>query len=74
MAVKSKKVNEKLELEIDNGDLTKLDEAMTKWAFKDYESLLRFSISLLILNEDKSFSIKMDGTQSDVVPAPDSIK
>jgi hypothetical protein len=74
MAVKSKQEGEKLILEIDNGDLTKLDDALQKWNFKDYQSLLRFSVSMLILNEDRSFSIKRNGEQKSVVPASDLLK
>jgi hypothetical protein len=32
-----------LELAIDNGDKEKLDQALKKWQFKDYQSLLRFT-------------------------------
>lgn len=74
MAVKSKKEGNKLILEIDNGDLVKLDEVMEKWSFKDYQSLLRFSISVLILSENKSISIKLEGRQQDITPASDLLK
>jgi len=74
MAVKSKKNENNLILELDNGDLTKLDAAMEKWHFKDYQSLLRFVVSMLILNETTSFTLQMDNRQQDVVPSADLLK
>lgn len=74
MAVKSKDENGKLILEIDNGDLEKLNQVMDKWSFKDHQALLRFSISILILSEDESISIKMNGSQRSITPAADLLK
>lgn len=74
MAVKSKKEGDKLFLEIDNGELKKLDEVMEKWAFKDYQSLIQFAISILVLNEDRSVSIKRDGILQTFAPATDLLK
>jgi hypothetical protein len=74
MAVKGKNEGQKLILEIDNGDLTKLEDVIKKWSFKDYQSFFRFAISLLILNEEKSVSIKVDGTQQTFAPASDLLK
>lgn len=65
---------EKLHLIIDNGDLDKLDQALNKWSFKDYQSLIRFSVSLLLITEDKSISIKMKGLQKEVQPVADLIR
>lgn len=64
MAVKSKLV-----FEIDHGDLIKLDQAKNKWDFKDYQGFLRFVISLLLLAEEKSLTIKLDGLNQKIVPA-----
>jgi hypothetical protein len=61
----------KLHLIIDNGDVDKLDQVLNKWSFKDYQSLMRFSVSILLLAEDKSISIKMNGMQTKIQPAPD---
>ena len=61
----------KLHLIIDNGDVDKLDQALSKWSFKDYQSLMRFSVSILLLAEDKSISIKMSGMQTKIQPAPE---
>lgn len=69
MAVKSIERDNKLILELDNGEYTKLKEAMGKWSFKDYQSLIRFSVSMLLLNEDNYFSIRIDNRQQDIVPA-----
>ena len=71
MAIKDIMKEEKLELTIDNGDLVKLRQALDKWSFKDYQSLMRFSVSLLLLAEDFSVSIKMKGTQREIQPAPE---
>jgi hypothetical protein len=74
MSVKTIREPNKLILELDNGDLSKFDEALKKWSFKDEQSMLRFLVSLLLLNENKFFSIKKYGTQTDVVPIPDLLK
>lgn len=74
MAVKDTKGTDKLTLEIDNGDLSKLDQAMGKWGFNSYQSLLRFSISLLLLNEDNYFNLKIDKADRMIVPASDYLK
>jgi hypothetical protein len=74
MAVKSKKDGSKLILELDNGDISKLEEAMEKWNFKDHQSLIRFMVSMLILNEGKSFSLRIDGRQQDIIPSADLLK
>jgi hypothetical protein len=71
MAIRDTLQEEKLHLIIDNGDLVKLDQALAKWSFKDYQSLIRFSVSLLLLTEDKSISIKMKGAQTEIQPAAD---
>lgn len=74
MAVKDKKESNKLILEIDNGDLSKLDEVMEKWSFKDYQSFMRFVVSILLLNEEKSVGIKLDGLKQDITPSSDLLK
>ena len=70
MAVQSKKEDNKLILELDNGDLREFDKVMDKWKFKDHQSLMRFAISLLVLNENKSFPVKIDNQSTEIVPAP----
>jgi hypothetical protein len=74
MAIRDTIQDEKLHLIIDNGDLDKLDQVLDKWSFKDYQSLIRFSVSLLLLTEDKSISIKMKGSQTEIRPASELLK
>ena len=74
MAVKSTKNHDTLTLTLDNGDLTKFEDAFKKWSFKDHQSFLRFAVSIFLLNEGNSFSIKMDNNQTDVVPVKDLLK
>ncbi|HDV5783367.1 TPA: hypothetical protein RJD83_000279 [Legionella pneumophila] len=74
MAVKSQEKEDKLILEIDNGDLSKLNDVMEKWGFKDYQSFMRFAVSILLLNEEKSVGIKLDGLKQDIAPASDLLK
>jgi len=74
MAVKSKREGGKLFLEIDNGDLTKMDEALQKWDLKDEQAFWRFSVSVLLEAEDKSLWIKSDGDLIPIAPAKHSIK
>lgn len=75
MAVRdTKNPDNTLTLHIDNGDLSKLDEVLRKWSFKDYQSLFRFAISVLILTDDKAISIKMNGLEKSITPARDLLK
>jgi hypothetical protein len=74
MAIKDKMEERVLHLYIDNGDLDKLEKVLEKWSFKDYQSLVRFSVSVLLLAEDKSIGIKMKGMQKEIQPASDLLK
>jgi len=74
MAVKEKQEEGKLTLEFDNGDLQKLNEAMSKWNFKDYQSLARFAVSILLINEGKTFAVTEKGKTSELAPAKELIK
>ena len=58
MAVIPNRKDGKLFLEIDNGDLDKMEEVLKKWNFKDEQSFWRFSLSILIETEDKALWIK----------------
>jgi len=69
MAIKSTVEKKKITLEIDNGDLEKLNQCMANWKFKDYQSFLRFAMSQLILTEDKSLWIKSEGKMQQIAPA-----
>lgn len=74
MAVKSSEDGGKLTLTIDNGDYEKLNEVMEKWRFKDYQSFLRFAISVFIVSEENSITIKRDGRQQEIGPVPELLK
>lgn len=75
MAIKIDKDDENhLKLTIDNGELAKFRESLKKWDFKDSQSLLSFMISLVVLNEGKSFKIILDGIAQDIAPASELLK
>jgi hypothetical protein len=74
MAVISTKKDNRLVLEIDNGDLTKMQEVLKRWNFKDEQSFWRFSVSILLETEDKSLWIKSNGQAIPIAPAAHSIK
>jgi uncharacterized ferredoxin-like protein len=74
MAVKSKEEKDRLILELDNGDMSKFNEVMEKWAFKDHQSFLRFAMSIFLLSEDNVISIKSDGIKQDFAPVHDLLK
>lgn len=74
MAVTPTRKNGKLILEIDNGDLEKMEEVLKRWNFKDEQAFWRFSISLLIETEDKEIWIKTNGELTPIAPAKHSIK
>ena len=52
----------------------KLREILEKWHFKDYESVLTFMISLVVLNEAPSFGILLDERHQDIAPAHDLLQ
>lgn len=74
MSVKSFETKEKLTLELDNGDRTKLEQAFTEWNFKDYQSFLRFVVSAMLLTTDKSLTITTDNGNEKIVPRDDVLK
>lgn len=74
MSVKSETVGDILRLELDNGDRDKLEKAMDKWGFKDHQSLLRFSVSMLLENQGSSFFIKEKDQPVEVAPSKDLLK
>jgi len=74
MSVKSRVENDKLILELDNGDKTKMQEVLKRWNFKDEQSFLRFSVSLLLETEDKALWMKTNGETVSIAPAKHSIK
>src|SRR6266513_2849713 len=74
MAVIAETKNEKLILTLDNGDQEKIDQVISKWRFKDYQSFLRFTVSTMLLNENNFLSITLDGAQQDIKPPAHSLK
>jgi hypothetical protein len=74
MAVKDTLEGKVLHLLVDNGDLDKLDDALNKWGFKDYQSLMRFCVSVLLLAEDNSIGMKTKGTIREIQPAADLLQ
>lgn len=74
MAVISKEIDNKLILEIDNGDKTKLEEIMESWNFKDIQSFWRFSLSILLATEDKGLWIQANGQPRKIAPDDSLLK
>lgn len=74
MAVISTKEDNKLSLEITNGDLLKMEEILQEWNFKNEQCLLRFLISMLIETEDKELWIKSNHKLIPIGPALHSLK
>lgn len=70
MAVVTKVDNpEKLELEVNNGDLKALNEIIETWDFKDKESALRFAIAVMkITKPGRLFQEENNGTKSALLP------
>jgi hypothetical protein len=74
MAVEASRENDTLILKIDSFDLKKMDEAIKLWNFKDEQSFLRFTVSLLIVTENKSLWMQEYGHQLQIIPAKHSLK
>lgn len=74
MAVLSKEVDNKLILEIDNGDSEKLSIALEKWNIKDIQSYWRFCLSVLIETENNGLWIESNGVPVRIMPAKHSLK
>ena len=70
----TKKSGSVAQLEITNGDHDKFGTCMERWAFKDQQSLLRFSLSILLLAEEEEIWIKRDGSLEQIKPADDLLK
>lgn len=74
MAVIEKKENNKLVLEVDNGDLEKINSVMEKWNFVDIQSMLRFMVSLLLITERNVLYIDKNKLPEGRIPADHLIK
>jgi hypothetical protein len=57
-----------LKIEIDNGDLGGFDNAMKKWTFKDEESMLRFTIAVLLSSPNRRLYVDDEGKKSVLEP------
>lgn len=55
-------------LEFTNGDIEKFDKVMKKYNFVDAQALIRFAVSILLVNEAKEVMIKQEGSFIPVVP------
>jgi hypothetical protein len=74
MAVIGNKKNNSLSLEIDNGDLQKLDEVINKWKFVDYQSFMRFTVSIMLKTERNILYIDVNNHPQGIIPADHLIK
>lgn len=63
----------KLKITINNGDLAALDRAMKKWDFKDEESLLKFSIAVLLSANGKALYTKTDEGKKQTLSPVDTL-
>ena len=55
-------------LEITNGDRGKMEEILKIWNFKDIQSFWRFSLSILLLTENKGLWIQEHGKSIKIAP------
>ncbi len=62
-------VTEKLILNIEDSELDMMNDMIEKWCLKDYESLILFCLGLLSCNDDKHFTLHMDGRIKHIVPS-----
>lgn len=68
------KENGRINLEVNQGDLTKMEQVLEEWNFKDIQSFWRFSISILLQTEEKKLWIQENGTPILIAPAKHSLK
>jgi hypothetical protein len=60
----SENEDDKLTVNINNGDLRALDEIKQLWGFKDQASVLRFALAALKITHDGDlYAIQKDGTK-----------
>lgn len=69
MALKASDDNGELTLTLDKGDREKLNQSLHEWGFKDYQSLIRFVVSVLLVSEDKTLWITKNSLPSHIRPA-----
>ncbi len=69
MSVKTIPAQDKLILEINNGDRENLEKVLKKWNFKDEESFIRFVSSILLDTQDNAIYIQRNFAPTKVSPA-----
>ncbi len=65
---------DRLPLEIYNGELAALNEIMRKWKFKDYKAALQFAIAVLTKAETPQVSIFEKGRQVRFSPSKEILR
>jgi arginyl-tRNA synthetase len=63
-----------LYLEVNNGDLNAINEAIDKWNFKDEVSVLRFSLAVIAKAKNKKIYIEEDGEKIPLTPGEGLLK
>ena len=58
-----------VQLVINNGDLEKINQVIKDWNFRDYQSFIRFAVSIMLDTEDKFLAIKKNTTLTPVRPS-----
>jgi len=69
MSVQSRIENNRIILEIDNGDKETIDSLMRKWNFSDHQSFLRFASSVLLDTNGTFIYLQGDSGPVRVSPA-----
>lgn len=63
-----------LQLTINNGDLEKINQVMNDWDFRDYQSFIRFVVSIMLVTKNKSITIQTETGATPVMPNPSLLK
>lgn len=63
-----------LQLTINNGDLEKITQVVSDWNFRDYQSFIRFAVSIMLVTINKSITIQTETGATAVVPNPNLLK
>lgn len=63
-----------VQLVINNGDLEKINQVIEKWNFRDYQSFIRFAVSIMLVTKSTSITIQTDTGATPVVPNPSLLK
>ena len=59
---------------LDNGDLTAIQEVVKKWKFKDEESALRFALAVMRQSKDNILFIESEEGKIGLTPKEDLLK